>query len=99
MLVQIKDANEIHVGDVLRYIGTGFQVNEGDGKGAYTISKNAQYDATVIQITDHLVALSLLVDQGTIRRACCWGPKPYNWSVMRKDIKSGHEKLFKEVYN
>ena len=96
MLAQIRSADELHVGDIVRYKGRGFQVNDKDG--VHIVSVGAEYDAKVIQITPHIVALRLKADQGTIKRMSIWDSVPYNWSITRHDIETGIEQLFAEEY-
>ena len=96
MLAQIRSADELHVGDIVRYKGRGFQVNDKDG--VHIVSVGAEYDAKVIQITPRIVALRLKADQGTIKRMSIWDSVPYNWSITRHDIETGIEQLFAEEY-
>jgi hypothetical protein len=63
-----------------------------------SVSKNAEYDAKVIQITPYTVTLRMTVDQSTINRMCVWESMPYNWSIQTRDIKAGIERLFEERY-
>lgn len=97
MFVRIRKANELKVGDLLRYKNVkGFYVKDKDG--AHMESVNAEYDAKVIQITQHCIILRMCVDQSTIRRACIWEPRPYNWAITKRDIDNGVEHLFWEKY-
>lgn len=96
MLAQIRSADELHVGDIVRYKGRGFQVNDKDG--VHMVSIGAEYDAKVIQITPYIVALRIKADQATIKRMSIWDSVPYNWSITRHDIEVGIEQLFAEEY-
>lgn len=96
MLAQIRSADELHVGDIVRYKGRGFQVNDKDG--VHMVSIGAEYDAKVIQITPYIVALRIKADQATIKRMSIWDSVPYNWSITRHDIETGIEQLFAEEY-
>ena len=96
MLVRVRSLKELNKEDTYRYVGTGFQVR--DEQGAYLVSKGAHYDAKVIQITDHCIIMSVKVDQGTIRRSCCWDSRPYNWAITKWDFEKGKEVLYKECY-
>ena len=97
MLVRIKSSDELRQGDRIRYRnGKGFFVQDKDG--ARMESMGAEYDAEVIQITEHCVILRMTVDQSTIRRACVWEARPYNWAVTKRDIDMGLEQLYWERY-
>jgi hypothetical protein len=72
-------------------VSNGFQVVE-DGQ-LITISKGAEYDAEVIQMTEHLIVLSIKVDQSTINRPCIWDSKPYTWAIRKVDVGVS-EKLY-----
>ena len=87
----LRSAKGIKVGDKFTYISRGFEISDGDG--TCIISKGAEYDAEVIQVTKYLITLSLLVDQTTIHRGCTWEPRPYNWSIRKVDIGTS-EKLY-----
>ena len=90
MLTMVRNANELQVGDKVRYKNVkGYQIN---GKsGLKTVSINAEYDAKVIQVCKHHIVLSVLADN-----PFCY--KGYNWSIQRRDIGSGFEQLFWETY-
>ena len=92
MMKRIRNVNELEVGKVYRYISPGFTCDSA------SVSKNAEYDAKVIQITPHIVALRMLIDQSTINRMCVWEPSAYNWSIQVRDINSGLERIYEETY-
>ena len=80
----LRSAKGIQVGDKFTYVSQGFEMYE-DGQ-KIVVSKGAEYDAEVVQVTEHLVTLNLLVDQATITRPCIWESRPYNWSIRKCDI-------------
>ena len=80
----LRSAKGIKVGDRFRYVSNGFQVVE-DG-AVIVVSKGAEYDVEVIQVTEHLITLSMVVDQSTKTRPCVWEPRPYNWSIRKVDV-------------
>ena len=95
--IKIKNADELKVGDRVRYKNKkGYCVK--DKNGAHMESVGAEYDAEVIQITEHHITFNITVDQSTIRRACVWGPRPYNWSIRKWEINNGFEDLYWERY-
>ena len=80
----LRSARGIKVGDQFRYISNGFEVSDGDT--VRVISKGAEYDVTVIQVTEHLITLRMWVDQSTTHRPCIWDSLPYNWSIRKVDV-------------
>ena len=87
----LRSAKGIQKGDRFLYVSNGFSVVE-DGQ-TIVISKGAEYDAEVIQVTDHLIVLNILVDQSTINRPCIWESHPYNWAIRKVDVGVS-EKLY-----
>jgi len=89
----LRSARGIKVGDRFRYISTGFQVS--DNEGTYTISKGAEYDAEVIQTTQHLIVMKIKIDQTCLpkNRPRVWDSEPYTWSIRKVDV-GVREKLF-----
>lgn len=83
----LRNANGIKVGDKFRYVSKGFI------DGGHIISKGAEYDATVIQVTDHLIVMSIWCDQSTLNRPCILCSLPYNWSIRKVDVGRS-EKLY-----
>lgn len=89
----LRSARGIKVGDKFRYVSNGFPVVE-DGE-VVIVSRGVEYDVEVIQVTEHLIALSMVADQSTIpsTRPCIWESRPYNWSIRKVDIGTT-EKLY-----
>ena len=97
MLKKVLSPAELSVGDKVRYKSVrGIQVV--NKKGATYVSVGAEYDGEVVQITDHIVVLQLTADQGTLHRMSIDKPTPFKWSVMKHDIETGYEFIFKERY-
>lgn len=80
----LRNAKGIKVGDRFLYVSNGFEMYE-DGQ-RIVVSKGAEYDAEVIQVTEHLIILNILVDQSTINRPCIWESRPYNWAIRKCDV-------------
>jgi len=82
----LRSAKGIKVGDKFTYVSQGFEIYE-DGQ-KIVVSKGVEYDAEVIQVTEHLITLNLIADQTTIPRSrpCIWESRPYNWSIRKCDI-------------
>lgn len=87
----LRSAKNINVGDKFVYVSNGFEVS--DGGEVVIVSKGAEYDAEVVQVTEHMIVMNILVDQSTINRPCIWEPKPYNWAIRKVDIGRS-EKLY-----
>ena len=76
----LKNANGIKVGDKFRYRSSGYGV---DGMVS---CKGTMFDAEVIQVTKHLIALRILCDQTTVNSITFGEAMPYNWSIRKVDI-------------
>lgn len=92
MIVRIKSVDDLRVGRYYRYISNGFMADSA------SVSKNAEYEVKVIQITPYIVVLRMLVDQPTTHRMKVREPSAYNWSIQVRDIKAGIERLYEEDY-
>ena len=83
----LRSARGIKVGDRFIYVSNGIEL---DGE---IISKGAEYDAEVIDVTTHLIVLRMTADQSTIRRPYIHEAKPYNWAIRKVDVGIS-EKLY-----
>lgn len=95
-MLKLVKSNELKVDKVYTYIGSGYMVSDKEGKRK--VSKGVHYEARVIQITPHIIAMRIKADQSTLNRMCIWDSIPYNWSISRIDLDAGREYLYEEVY-
>ena len=80
----LRSAKGIKVGDRFIYISNGIEMYENGKK--IVISKGVEYEAEVIQVTEHLIAMRLKADQSTMNTPYLWDSQPYNWSIRKVDI-------------